>query len=155
MTRPLGQAPPLAGPGRIPPADLDIDKLRRAHPGRLIDYHPTTDSTMRAAAGRALGTIVIADEQRAGQGRHGHAWHSERDSGIYLSIVVRPTPLLTLALGLATAEAIATVTGIACDLRWPNDVMIGGKKAAGILVQLTDGAAIGGIGINVNHTDFP
>ena len=155
MTRPLGQAPPFAGPGRISAADLDIDKLRRAHPGRSIDYHPTTESTMRAAAGRALGTVVIADEQRAGQGRHGHCWHSERGSGIYLSIVLRPTPLLTLALGLATAEAIATVTGIACDLRWPNDVMLGGKKAAGILVELTDGAAIGGIGINVNHTGFP
>jgi BirA family biotin operon repressor/biotin-[acetyl-CoA-carboxylase] ligase len=110
---------------------------------------------MRLAAGRALGTVIIAEEQSAGQGRHGHSWHSERGTGIYFSIVLRPTPLLTLALGLATAQAIATVTGIACDLRWPNDVMVGGKKAAGILVQLTDGAAIGGIGINVNQTAFP
>jgi BirA family biotin operon repressor/biotin-[acetyl-CoA-carboxylase] ligase len=63
--------------------------------------------------------------------------------------------VLTLALGLATAEAITAVTGIACDLRWPNDVMVGGRKAAGILVQLLAGAAVGGIGINVNHPAFP
>ena len=61
----------------------------------------------------------------------------------------------SLASGLATGEAITVATGIACDLRWPNDVMIGGKKAAGILVQMVEGAAIGGIGINVNHTAFP
>ena len=63
--------------------------------------------------------------------------------------------MLTLALGLATAEAIADATGIACDLRWPNDVMLGGRKVAGILVQLVDGNAIAGIGINVNHAAFP
>ena len=145
--KPVGQAPS--------PANLDIEFLRHAHPRRSIDYHLTTDSTMRLAAGRSLGTIVIADEQSAGQGRHGHSWHSERGSGIYFSVVLRPAPLLTLALGLATAEAIAAVTGIACDLRWPNDVMVGGRKAAGILVQMVEGAAIGGIGINVNHTAFP
>jgi BirA family biotin operon repressor/biotin-[acetyl-CoA-carboxylase] ligase len=147
MTRPGEQA--------LSPANLDIEGLRRGHPQRAIDYYSSLDSTMRLAAGRALGHIVIADEQTAGQGRHGHSWHSERGSGIYFSTVLRPTPLLTLALGLATGEAITVATGIACDLRWPNDVMIGGKKAAGILVQMVEGAAIGGIGINVNHTVFP
>jgi BirA family transcriptional regulator, biotin operon repressor / biotin---[acetyl-CoA-carboxylase] ligase len=158
MKEPVGQAssPADLEVGRaVSPANLEIDLLRRAHPQRVIDYHVTTDSTMRLAAGRVLGTVVIADEQTAGQGRHGHSWHSERGTGIYFSIVLRPTPLLTLALGLATAEAITAASGIACDLRWPNDVLIGGKKVAGILVQLTDGAAIGGIGINVNHPAFP
>ena len=56
---------------------------------------------------------------------------------------------------MAAAEAIAQSTGVACDLRWPNDVMAGGKKVAGILVQLVDGAAIAGIGINVNQPSFP
>jgi BirA family biotin operon repressor/biotin-[acetyl-CoA-carboxylase] ligase len=69
--------------------------------------------------------------------------------------VLKPAPVLTLALGLATADAIARSTGLACDLRWPNDVMLGGKKVAGILVQLADGNAIAGIGINVNHSLFP
>ena len=145
--RPVGQA--------LPPANLDPEHLRAAHPHRAIDYYSTIDSTMRAAAGRAPGTVIIAEEQTAGQGRHGHSWHSERGSGIYFSIVLRPAPLLTLALGLATADAITSATGIACDLRWPNDVMAGGKKVAGVLAQLVDGAAIGGIGINVNHTAFP
>lgn len=134
---------------------LDLGRLRGTNPLRAIDYYTKIDSTMRAAAGRAVGTVIIADEQTAGQGRHGHSWHSERGSGIYLSIVLPPTPMLTLALGLATAEAITTATGIACDLRWPNDVMVGGNKVAGVLVQLVNGAAIGGIGINVNHTAFP
>jgi BirA family transcriptional regulator, biotin operon repressor / biotin---[acetyl-CoA-carboxylase] ligase len=99
--------------------------------------------------------VVLADEQTAGQGRHGHSWHSEPGAGIYCSIVLNPAPALTLAIGLATVEAIAETTGIACDLRWPNDVMLDDKKCAGILVQLVDGKAVAGIGINVNHLGFP
>ena len=83
---------------------------------------------MRAAAALPLGSVVVADEQTAGQGRHGHSWHSEPDAGIYCSIVLDPAPVLTLALGLATVEAIAEATGLACDLRWPNDVMLDDKK---------------------------
>jgi BirA family transcriptional regulator, biotin operon repressor / biotin---[acetyl-CoA-carboxylase] ligase len=134
---------------------IDVEHLRRVLPGREIEYYLTIDSTMRAAAGRPLGSVILAEEQTAGQGRHGHCWHSEPRTGIYLSMVLQPGPLLTMALGLATAEALTSATGIACDLRWPNDVLVGGKKAAGILTQLVDAAAIGGIGINVNHTEFP
>lgn len=134
---------------------LDVDRLRAVFRGHTVEYYSTIDSTMAAAAGRALGTIVVADEQTAGRGRHGRSWHSEPGAGIYLSIVLQPTPVLTLALGLATAEAIATATGIACDLRWPNDVMVAGRKLAGILVELVNGRAIGGIGINVNQSAFP
>jgi len=134
---------------------MNLERIRAALPARTIDYYETLDSTMRAAAGRARRAVVVAGRQTAGQGRHGHAWHSEAGSGIYCSLVLEPAPVLTLALGLATAEAIATATGIACDLRWPNDVMLDGRKTAGILVQLAGGAAIGGIGINVNHAAFP
>ena len=63
--------------------------------------------------------------------------------------------MVTLALGLATAEAITNVTNLVPDLRWPNDVLIHQRKCAGILVQLNDGILISGIGINVNHTAFP
>jgi BirA family biotin operon repressor/biotin-[acetyl-CoA-carboxylase] ligase len=136
-------------------SSLDIDRVRGAFPDRRIDYYASMGSTMKAAEGLPLRSIVLADEQTAGLGRHGHAWHSEPGAGIYCSIVLPPTPLLTLALGLATAEAIAAVAGIACDLRWPNDVMLGNRKLAGILVQLVDGAAIAGIGINVGHRHFP
>jgi BirA family biotin operon repressor/biotin-[acetyl-CoA-carboxylase] ligase len=114
-----------------------------------IHRYKTIDSTMTAAAGLPLGDVVVAEEQTAGQGRHGHSWQSE-PGGLYCSIVLEPRPLLTLALGLAAAEAI----GAGCDLRWPNDVMLGGRKVAGILVQLVDGRAIAGIGINLNQTSF-
>jgi BirA family transcriptional regulator, biotin operon repressor / biotin---[acetyl-CoA-carboxylase] ligase len=134
---------------------MNLERLRRALPGREIEYYPIVDSTMRVAAGRPLGSVILAEQQSAGQGRHGHSWHSEPGTGIYLSMVLRPLPLLTMALGLATAEAIAAATGIACDLRWPNDALVGSKKAAGVLVQLSEGVAIGGIGINVNHTALP
>jgi BirA family biotin operon repressor/biotin-[acetyl-CoA-carboxylase] ligase len=124
-------------------------------PERRILRFPSVDSTQRLAAAEPLGTVVLADEQTSGQGRHGHTWHSEPGTGIYCSIVLEPTPLLTLALGVAAVDAIAQSTGITCDLRWPNDLMLANRKCAGILVQLIDGRAIAGIGINVNHTSFP
>jgi BirA family biotin operon repressor/biotin-[acetyl-CoA-carboxylase] ligase len=133
----------------------DIERVRGEFPGRAIDYFSAIDSTMRAAAGRAAGYVVVAGEQTAGQGRHGHAWHSPADSGLYCSLVLAPRPVLTLALGLAAADAIAHAAGVECDLRWPNDVMLGGKKVAGILVQLSGAIAIAGIGINLSQTAFP
>jgi BirA family biotin operon repressor/biotin-[acetyl-CoA-carboxylase] ligase len=104
---------------------------------------------------------VVAEEQTAGQGRHGHSWHSEPGAGLYLSVILRfpfepeTVPVVTLALGLAVVEAIHETTGIVCDLRWPNDVLIRDRKCAGILTQLEGAAVIAGIGINVNHSAFP
>jgi len=134
---------------------LDIDRLRRAFPGRTIDYYPVIDSTMSAAASRRAGVVVIAEEQTGGQGRHGHTWHSSPGDGIYCSLVLPQSPLLTLALGLATHSAIFEATGQVCDLRWPNDLMLSDRKVAGILVQALGQKAIAGIGINVNQTVFP
>jgi len=145
---------------------LDISRVRRALPHHRIDYYDSLPSTQPIAiklaeAGAPSGTAVVAGEQTAGIGRQGHSWHSEPDSGLYVSLILYPPiepatrPVLTLALGLATAEAIARVAGIQCDLRWPNDIMIQDRKAAGILVQLAGAAAVAGIGINVNHETFP
>ena len=145
---------------------LDIQRIRKALPQHRIEYFATAPSTqpiaMRLAeTGVPSGTAVVAGEQTAGIGRHGHSWYSELGSGLYVSIILYPPlepatrPVLTLALGLATAEAIGRVTGVQCDLRWPNDVMINDRKAAGILVQLAGDAAVAGIGINVNHESFP
>jgi BirA family biotin operon repressor/biotin-[acetyl-CoA-carboxylase] ligase len=143
---------------------LNIKQVRSHFPNRELHHFETIDTTMReaaslAAAGAAPGTTVIAEEQTAGQGRHGHTWNSEKSLGLYLSILLRPkqaaAPTLTMALGLATAEAITAATTLPCDLRWPNDVMVNGKKVAGILAQLTESTAIAGIGINVNHDHFP
>jgi len=111
-----------------------------------------------AREGCAHGTVVVADEQTAGIGRHGRLWHSERGTGLYTSIVLRipqPVPVMMLALGLAAREAIAKTSGLSPDLRWPNDVLIGGRKCAGMLAQIDGGALIAGIGINVAQTEFP
>src|SRR5579863_5832129 len=131
----------------------------------------TTGSTMKdaaslAARGEPHGTVVVAETQTAGIGRHGHSWHSEAGGGLYLSIILRlplpadTLPVLTMALGLAAQRAVDCVAGVACDLRWPNDLLLNERKLAGILVQATDaaetkGALIAGIGVNVNQTDFP
>ncbi len=146
--------------------DLDIEAVRARFPGRRIDWAESTVSTMIDAARAAAdacpsGSVFGAEEQTAGQGRHGRSWHSEPASGLYVSIVLRldippaRLPVVTLALGLAAAEAIARVTDLACDLRWPNDVLIGGRKCCGILAQLDNGAVIAGLGVNVNHSSFP
>jgi len=113
---------------------IDLPRLRGAFPERQILYFDSIDSTQRIASASEPGTIVLADRQLAGQGRHGHTWHSEPGTGIYCSIVLPPSPVLTLALGVATAEAIAQAAGIQCDLRWPNDLMLDDRKTAGILV---------------------
>jgi len=130
---------------------------------RRFEWFESVDSTMTVAAklareGCAHGTVVGADEQTAGVGRHGHMWHSPKGTGLYISIVLRfprPVPVVMLALGLAAREAIAEATGLAPDLRWPNDVLIDGRKCAGIIAQLDGDAVIAGIGINVSQTEFP
>jgi BirA family biotin operon repressor/biotin-[acetyl-CoA-carboxylase] ligase len=131
-----------------------------------VHWFDSIDSTMIYAAKLAAdnypsGTVVGAEEQVAGHGRYGRKWHSEKGVGLYVSEILRlnvtpsDIPVVTLALGLATADAIQKTADIACDLRWPNDVIVAGKKCAGILAQLHETAIISGIGINVNHSAFP
>jgi BirA family biotin operon repressor/biotin-[acetyl-CoA-carboxylase] ligase len=130
----------------------------------MIHRLESTVSTMVDAAtlsrqGAPHGTAVVAEQQTAGIGRHGHVWHSEPKAGLYLSIVLRiplATPTLTMALGLAVQRAIDDTAQVSTDLRWPNDVMLNDRKLAGIMVQASEpGALIAGIGINVNHSAFP
>jgi len=117
------------------------------------------DATTLSRQGAPHGTAVVAEQQTAGIGRHGHTWHSEPNAGHYLSIVLRipaATPTLTMALGLAVQQAIDDTVHVSTDLRWPNDVMLNDRKVAGIMVQACEpGALIAGIGINVNHSTFP
>jgi BirA family biotin operon repressor/biotin-[acetyl-CoA-carboxylase] ligase len=149
---------------------MDCDLLRAEMPDRHIEWHEVIDSTMieagrLAAAGAVSGTVVGAEEQTDGRGRHGRTWHSEPGSGLYCSVILRhqltpaALPVVTLALGLAVSDAILQATDLVCDLRWPNDVLIPSKKSegkcAGILTQLEGSAIIAGIGINVNHSRFP
>jgi BirA family biotin operon repressor/biotin-[acetyl-CoA-carboxylase] ligase len=116
-----------------------------------------------AAGGDAEGVVVIADEQTAGRGRRGHTWHSPPGSGLYVSIVLRPSPaktgdartagLLTLAAGVALAEAVEAMTGLRADIKWPNDLLVGRRKLAGILAEAATGDlghVVLGYGLNVS-----
>jgi len=148
---------------------LDISQLQSLD--RPIHYYRSIDTTMRAAAdlaerGVPAGAVVVAEEQTHGRGRLGRSWISGPESGLYFSVILRPSvpaaqaAVVTLALGLAVARAIHGVSGMPCDLRWPNDVLIGGRKCCGILAEMTaEGERvrhiIAGIGVNVNHVRLP
>src|SRR4029077_6493222 len=158
------------GPDILTPKIL----YKRLHPGALgkrIFHFFKVDSTNSVAMtlgerGEAHGTVVIAEEQTAGRGRAGHTWHSEKTNGIYMTVLLRPpispqqAPLITLVAGLAVREAILEQTGLAPDLRWPNDLLFGRKKFCGILTEMNAEqdqihfVAVG-IGINVNHERIP
>lgn len=117
------------------------------------------------ATGAAEGTVVVADEQTAGRGRRGHEWQSPPGAGLYLSIVFRPrhdaagarvASLITLAAGVAVRTGIGRATGLWADLKWPNDLLVGRRKLAGILAEGhgigTDTQAIVvGVGLNMHR----
>lgn len=128
----------------------------------------TNTSAMTAAAdGAPEGSVFLAEEQTAGRGRGANSWQSPRSTGIYCSAVVRPklppseVLILSLAAGLAVRAAIQQVDSrVDADLKWPNDILIGGKKVCGILTEMNAEATrvryiVVGIGINVNQSSFP
>ena len=120
-----------------------------------------------AAAGAPEGSVFVAEEQTAGRGRGGNRWHSARSAGIYCSVVLRPNLppsdalVLSLGAGLAVQAAIRTIdASVHPDLKWPNDVLLDGKKFCGILTEMNAEATrvrhvVIGIGINVNQEKFP
>ena len=129
----------------------------------------STNTAAMAAAGEGApqGSIFLAEEQTAGRGRGSNSWISERSTGIYCSVILRP-PLppsdvlvISLAAGLAVQAAIQQVDpNVAPDLKWPNDLLIEGKKVCGILTEMNSEATqvryiVVGIGINVNQASFP
>jgi BirA family biotin operon repressor/biotin-[acetyl-CoA-carboxylase] ligase len=132
---------------------FDADLVRSRLPGKRVDWFESLDSTMiEARRDLTPGRIVGAEEQTAGMGRHGRKWISPAGAGLYVSMVLaaKPVPVVMLSLGLAARQAIGYG-----DIRWPNDVLINGKKCAGVIAQLEGGAIIAGIGINVSQTEFP
>jgi BirA family biotin operon repressor/biotin-[acetyl-CoA-carboxylase] ligase len=143
--------------------------------GRVMHF-PSVGSTnvlaLEAAQAGARGGVWVADEQTAGRGRGGHGWHSTAGDGLYVSaLVTPPLPMTTaltisLATGLAAQAAIAEVTGLKVDIRWPNDLLVGRRKCGGILAETAVVPsragkpamlryAVIGIGINLNHMTFP
>ena len=152
--------------------------LRPLLRGTIFDSHlhlhhfykiGSTNTAAMAAAGEGApeGSVFLAEEQTAGRGRGAHVWHSARSTGIYCSVVLRPVLppsevlVLSLAAGLAAQAAMEQVDPrIGVDLKWPNDLLIGGKKVCGILTEMNAEATrvryiVVGIGINVNQTKFP
>lgn len=143
------------------------DQLGTAIVGRRIRAFPSIGSTndlLRDAArdNENEGLIAVTDEQTAGRGRRGRTWTAPAGSSLLLSILLRPTWLpssnafmLTMLASIAATEAITSVTGVGVDLKWPNDLQIGGRKVGGILVETELGDpnvhwAVIGCGINVN-----
>lgn len=148
-------------------------RLRTRMLGRNLYHFYDVDSTNLFAGrlishGRAIpeGTVIIAESQTAGRGRLGRSWHSQREAGIYFSMVLFPktppslTPLFTLATAVAMHNAVERYTGMNVDIKWPNDLLVDGRKFCGILseiqaeVDMVKTMTIG-VGLNANHERFP
>jgi BirA family biotin operon repressor/biotin-[acetyl-CoA-carboxylase] ligase len=146
-------------------------RLRGTMFGKRLHHFFRVESTNDAALrsghdGEPHGAVFVAEEQTAGRGRVGRNWHSEKTSGIYSTVLLRPpispmqAPLLTLVAGLAARDAVVEQTGLYPDLRWPNDLLLHGKKFSGILTEMHAEPdrvqfAVIGIGVNVNHARMP
>ena len=151
--------------------DMLKQRLKGSLFGKRIFHFFRTDSTNRVAlelghAGEPEGAVVLAEEQTAGRGRGGRAWHSERATGIYVTLLLRPklapvqAPLLTMMAGLSAHSAVQALTGLEVDLKWPNDLLVRGRKLGGILTEMHAEPGqirfvIVGIGLNVNQEKFP
>ena len=123
------------------------------------------EAMRQAKAGAAEGFCIVAREQTRGRGRLDRSWHSPKDTGLYLSIVLRPRfelarwPLINLAAALAVHDAIFRTCDLKVDIKWPNDICVNDRKLCGILAETveaeTGAAAIVGIGINLDDENFP
>lgn len=124
-----------------------------------------TEAINQAKRGAGEGLCVVARRQTAGRGRHGRTWISEKDAGLYFSIVLRPKienkflPLITLMTAVAVADVLRELYGLKPDIKWVNDIHINGKKICGILAETVETtknlAVIVGIGINLKSSNFP
>jgi BirA family biotin operon repressor/biotin-[acetyl-CoA-carboxylase] ligase len=131
--------------------------LLRGRFGRPYLFEPVTASTQRLLGLDAPeGAVAVADAQTEGRGRLGRRWLDAPGKSLLLSLSLRPPvptmrlPELSLVAGRACAEAIAAQTGLAPQLKFPNDVLVGGRKVAGILAEAREGHVVLGIGVNVN-----
>jgi BirA family biotin operon repressor/biotin-[acetyl-CoA-carboxylase] ligase len=154
---------------------LDVDSLQSRLTGRwgrsavALDVTSSTmdDAAAAAAEGAPDGHLIVADRQESGRGAHGRTWESPGGTDLYFSIVARPQlepsaiALVTLATGLGVRDAVASlVPGREVQVKWPNDVWIGEKKCAGVLVESrmtgpTIDSVILGVGLNVNRLEWP
>ncbi|WP_318617365.1 biotin--[acetyl-CoA-carboxylase] ligase [Sporosarcina sp. YIM B06819] len=162
----------MASPDRVNAANIQQHLTAKSY-GQHIQYFETCASTQiiaheEAQYGAADGTVIIAEEQTAGRGRMARPWSSTSGKGIWMSVISRPSltpqqaPQMTLVAAVAVTRAIEEITGIEPTIKWPNDILVDGKKVTGILTELQADpdqvkAIILGIGMNVNQelADFP
>ena len=160
----------VSSPSLLLPLEIK-NGLRTSTLGQNIHWEYETDSTNTLALhmaeeGANEGTVVISESQKRGRGRMGRDWISQPESGIYMSVILRPqfvplkAPLITFLAAIALVETLEDLFGLDAQIKWPNDVLIHGKKTAGILTEMRAEMErihhiIIGIGINVNNTRFP
>lgn len=141
-----------------------VKPLLRGRFGELYRYEVRAPSTQRLfEPGDPEGTVAVAEEQTEGRGRLGRSWEAPLGSSVLMSVLLLPPveaprlPELSLVAGGAVAEAITRVTGIEPSIKFPNDVLIRGRKVAGILAESSDGRVVLGVGVNVNQSleDLP
>ncbi|MBR1391559.1 MAG: biotin--[Lachnospiraceae bacterium] len=153
-------------------SESELQSLRKTKwVGERICYFDEIDSTNSRASqlaeeGALHGTLVVADHQNSGRGRRGRSWSSPSQTGIFMTLLLRPdiepanASMLTLLAALAVARGIEKNTGLTVQIKWPNDIVINGKKVCGILTEMNAqmdyvNHIIIGIGINVHNTEFP
>ena len=136
-----------------------VEPLLRGRFGRPYRYAEVTPSTQQLLrSDDAEGAAAVAEEQTEGRGRLGRSWHAPPRTSVLVSIALEPPvqsallPELSLVAGDAVAAAIADETGLAPTIKHPNDVLVGGRKVAGILAEATDGRVVLGIGVNANQS---
>lgn len=134
-----------------------MELLLRGRFGRPYFYLERCETTQRMLdAAQPEGAVAVCEEQTGGRGRMGRTWAAPAGSSILVSILLRPprerrAAELSLLAGVSTAVAVERATGLAAQIKWPNDVMLDRRKVAGVLAELKDGAVVLGIGLNVKQ----
>ena len=136
-----------------------VTPLLRGRFGKVYRYAEVTPSTQRMLGEDSVeGAVAVTEEQTEGRGRLGRSWEAAPGTSILVSVLLVPPvepprlPELSLVAGGAVAQAIAEITGIEPAIKFPNDLLIGMRKVAGILAESTEGRVVLGIGVNVNQT---
>lgn len=139
--------------------------------GRRVHFFEELGSTntqakLEAESGAAEGTLVVADMQTAGRGRRGRSWSSPAGTNVYFTLILKPAyvpdkaSMVTLVMALAVAEGISGTCGLRAEIKWPNDVVVNGKKVCGILTEMSAehgviNHVVIGVGVNVGLQEFP
>jgi BirA family transcriptional regulator, biotin operon repressor / biotin---[acetyl-CoA-carboxylase] ligase len=134
-----------------------VQPLLRGRFGRPFHHQATCESTQRLLdRSHGEGAVAVCDEQTGGRGRLGRSWSAPAGTAILVSVLLEPPAgraiaELSLVAGVATAEAVEAATGTRAHIKWPNDVLVDGRKVAGVLAEASEGAVVLGIGLNVNQ----